>query len=182
MRRFLCFISVLILLPQCLFARTSISAAFGGGEPDDLHGGRLAIQDYWNKQWGFANNLEIAGYWDYSLAYWHTSDKLQPKERDDITILALAPVFRLQSNSSDGMKPYAEASVGASWMNHDTLGHRDLGAKFAFQDLLGFGLVFGKHQQFDLSYHFLHYSNAKLFPPNEGIDVKYLVSFKYTLN
>lgn len=183
MRQFIFIILLLGLTLESGFARTSVSAEYGGGEPDHLHGLRLAIQDYWDKHWRATRHLVLTGYWDYSVAYWHTTDNLQPKEYDDTTIIALAPVFRLQGGSSSAViRPYAEVSVGASWMSHDNLGHRDLGAKYAFQDLLGFGLVFGKRQEFDLSYHFLHYSNAKLFSPNEGIDIKYLFSLKYTLD
>lgn len=179
--RFKYSVILLLFLPQLAFASASVSMAYGGGEPDDLHGGRAAVQDYWNKPWLSTTFLELTGYWDYSIAYWHTQDKLQPGEHDDVTIIALAPVFRVQGCHVENLNPYFEASIGASWMNHDTLGHRDLGAKFAFQDLLGFGVTFGKDHQFDVSYHFLHYSNAKLFSPNEGIDVKYLISFKYVI-
>lgn len=171
----------LLLTASSVFAKTSIGLDFGAGGPDDLRGARAAVQDYWAEPWTMSSQLQMQGYWDYSLAYWGTHDHLQPGERDSIIIIALAPVFRIQTKNDAGIRPYVEASIGGAWMNHDKIGHRDLGAKFAFQDLLGFGLVFGKKQQFDVSYHLLHYSNAGIFAPNQGIDVNYLLSFKYVI-
>ncbi len=167
-----------------LYAQRSISLSAGYGEPDNLIGGRLAWQYYWDKQWAISKKLTLGGYWDASLAYWQTDNSTDAKQYPDIAILAFAPVFRLQQQNSidTNLNPYLEVSVGLSAMSRDKLGHRDLGARFAFQDLLGFGILFGKQQQFDLSYHFLHYSNAKIFPPNEGIDVKSLISLKYLID
>lgn len=163
-------------------AKTRVNVGYGGGMPNDIYGGRLAIQDDWLKSWNFGKRLTLTGYWDYSIAYWHTHGHLCPGEQDNMTILGLAPVLRLQSRALQSITPYFEASVGLAWMSHSTLGQRNLGANFAFQDLVGFGFTFGQQQQFEISYHYLHYSNAGLFAPNQGIDVNYLVSIQYTIH
>jgi len=171
-----------VIFPFAAFAKTSISVAYGEGDPDHLYGSRVAIQDYWPKTWSLLKNVDLSGYWDYSLAYWHTQDKLTANQRDNVSIIALAPVFHIEGQSQSKLiNPFFEASVGASWMNHDTLGHRNLGAKFAFQDLLGVGFNFGTRNHLSLSYHFLHYSNANLFSSNEGIDIRYLLTLRYSI-
>jgi hypothetical protein len=163
------------------FMPNSISLAYGTGKPDSLEGGRIALQWQWQKIW-FANTpINFRAYWDASCAHWKTHGDSDGKYKS-IDIIAIAPVFRLQTKDPlfDIASPYIEGSVGPSVLSASHLGHRDLGANIAFQDLLGAGLVFGDKKQFDLSYHYLHYSNARLFPPNNGIDIKMLLMLKYT--
>lgn len=155
--------------------------SYGHGNPNDLHGGRGALQWDWNQVW-FANApLNLTGYWDASFAHWMTNGNSNGDHRN-ISIVAFAPVFRLQTRdaiASTTIIPYLEGSVGLSALSQSYLGERNLGAHGAFQDLIGAGITFGCRHQYDLSYHYLHYSNAGLALPNEGIDVKVLLTFGY---
>ncbi|PCI37704.1 MAG: hypothetical protein COB50_03495 [Thiotrichales bacterium] len=150
----------------------AVSVSFGAGKPDSLRGGRISFR--WHPKQLVWKYLSI--YMDTSFAQWRNNFK----HNKNLSIFAIAPVFRVNITSyNSSILPYLEGSVGLSIMTKHYIGHRNLGSRFAFQDLMGFGVLFGKRHQFSLSYHFLHYSNASIWPPNEGIDVKYLITFAY---
>lgn len=161
-------------------ATYGLNFSYGRGKPDHLTGYRLA----WEKFWPFSgfpeSPLNLSGYWDLSFAHWQTTPPLVSQPRS-ITILAASPIVRLQTQKNYvlGAKPYIELGIGASFLSNNHLGHRNLGSQFAFQDLLGAGLRWGISETWSLSYHYLHYSNAGLSPPNQGIDVKQLMSLGY---
>lgn len=153
---------------QQVFASTyGLQIGYGKGNPDHLKGYRLAVQQFW--PWiGFPNSpLNLTGYWNISYANCHTSPPLSNQPRS-ISILALSPLIRLQSSENCLLfaQPYLELGIGASWLSNNHLGQRNLGGQFAFQDLMGLGLRWGNRTTaISLSYHYLHYSNASLFPP-----------------
>ncbi|MEN9916325.1 MAG: hypothetical protein RLY40_257 [Pseudomonadota bacterium] len=182
---FYLFVSFLFIswIPANTNATTThgIQLSYGTGEPDNLKGYRLAIQQFW--PWiGFPKSpLNLTGYWDISYAHWHTTPPLSSQPRS-INILALSPLLRLQSREACLLlaQPFLELGIGASWLSNNHLGHRNLGGQFAFQDLMGLGLRWkNTAMAISLSYHYLHYSNASLFPPNQGIDVKHLITLGY---
>jgi lipid A 3-O-deacylase len=156
------------------------SLAYGKGKPDQLKGYRVAFQSFWPLVEFAQFPLDLSGYWDLSFANWQatTAKTYQPHS---ISILAASPIFRLQAkgNYIFSAQPYLELGVGPSWLSNKYIGHRNLGGQFAFQDLLGLGLRWGEMHAWSLSYHYLHYSNASLLPPNQGIDVKFLISMGY---
>jgi lipid A 3-O-deacylase len=174
---------ILNLLTANSYASThGVQIAYGSGDPDHLKGYRVAIQQFW--PWiGFATSrLNITGYWDLSYANWYASPPLAYQPRA-IRIFALSPLVRLQSREAWLLfaQTYLELGIGASLLSHNHFGHRNLGGQFAFQDLMGLGLRWQLNQttKATLSYHYLHYSNASLFPPNQGIDVKHLFTLGY---
>ena len=181
---FLCVSFILIsLISESSYAAThGLQISYGTGDPDHLKGYRVAFQQFW--PWiGFSKSpLNLTGYWDVSYANWHTSPPLSDQPRS-INILALSPLIRLQSreNCLLSAQTYLELGIGASWLSNNHLGHRNLGGQFAFQDLMGLGLRWriSETAVSTLSYHYLHYSNASLLPPNQGIDVKHLFTLGY---
>ncbi len=157
----------------------SFSIGVGGGNPNNLRGGRIALQKNWNIKLLPLLGFYTTGYWDANFAYFHTQGD-QFGRYKNIAIIGINPVFRFRpTNAIYGIVPYLEASVGLAAYNHRRLGHRNLGMNWSFEDLLGFGATFGDRQQYDLSLHFLHFSNADIKRPNNGIDVKILAMFRY---
>ncbi|MBN2689573.1 MAG: acyloxyacyl hydrolase [Gammaproteobacteria bacterium] len=167
---------LLLLLPSLALADSgqswqAITASFGMGRPNKLRGARIsyAIQP------GFLNYDPLSVYFDFSGAYWSNSYH----KYKSMFVIALAPVLRWTITKAYKYRPYLEASVGGAWLSRQHFGHRDLGSPFNFQDMLGGGVNFGDRHQYDLAIHYLHYSNAGLAPPNNGIDVKMLLTFAY---
>lgn len=151
---------------------TAVSLSYGIGEPNNLKGYRASLQlEPETTQWNW-----IWLYFDLNAAHWHT-DYTKNKSIDAIGIV---PMFRFYpAGSPSVLTPYIEAGVGLAGMNKDEIGRRDLGAHWAFEDLVGVGLMFGREHQLDFSIRYLHYSNAGIEPPNQGIDVKALFTIAY---
>lgn len=175
MRWFLAICFCFFISTRGLGQNRSIAWSVGAGTPQELVGSRLAYRSAW--PWTLANDrITLTGYWDTSVAYWHTEHP--DRKINDTTIVAAAPVFRITGNLPWPTRPFFEASVGLSLHTTKQLASRDLGSYWHFQDLLGVGLEFG---DFQLSYHFLHYSNASIVPPNQGIDVNTLLTLSVAI-
>ena len=176
------FLLLLTLLGQPLsaFAISAIRISYGDGTPDQMRGVRVALQWNWGKRfYSLSRWAYISGFWDTSIAYWHVRPQVsfQPSH---LLSFAASPILTLvKTQPWHHLQPYVEAGLGIAKLSKQNLGHRRFGSTFAFQDTFGIGLRFGPREQFDVSYHYLHYSNAGLFPPNEGIDVSQLVSLRY---
>jgi len=146
-----------------------IQANYGTGHllksaPRDIDGGGLqfSIQpDNW--QWGI-----LRVYLEANENYWHTSST---SANNNIWITAIAPVARLTFFRNNKVSPFIEGSVGASIMSATHFGDRDLGINFAFQDIGGIGVAFGKNHQVDATLRAIHYSNASIAKHNSGITV-----------
>lgn len=147
--------------------------SYGEGKPKNLYGYRASYAwQYERFMWQY-----VQMHFDISLAHWRT-DWTTHK---DLNVLGISPIFRMPLSvvENDNFHPYLEGGVGAAFMSDDHVASRNLGANLAFHDILGIGTTIGKKEQFDVSYRFLHYSNAHLAPPNEGVDVKWLLTFGY---
>ncbi len=158
----------------------AISFSYGAGEPDHLTGYRLALSSPWPSIWAAKAPINIRGSWELSLSRW----QVNPDRKDQPNALytfAASPIIRLETRDKCFLagQPYVELGIGVSFLSNNHLGHRNLGGQFAFQDIIGLGLHWKTTRSWSLSYHYLHYSNAGLFPPNQGIDVKHLISFTY---
>lgn len=170
---------LLLIAFHSVYAIDSISIGGGTGKPDNLQGGRVAVQWFWNNQGKPDARVHVTGYWDASIALWTTNGD-HNRNHKRLTIIAIAPIFRVQfqSRTSNYIVPFLEGSVGLAALSNDRIGHRDLGGPLTFQDFLGGGIRFGEQEHFEICYHYLHYSNAGLLPPNDGIDVKQYVTVR----
>jgi lipid A 3-O-deacylase len=165
------------------FVPDGLSLSYGKGIPNNLHGGRVGLQWDWHVDWLQKSPLQLSGYWDFNVAHWLSNGDEYGKN-PSIWAIGFNPIFHLQTRRPwwDLVSPYLEGSVGVAWLTTTHIGCRDLGSHLTFEDLIGLGFRFGSRQQFDVSYHFLHYSNASFAPPNQGIDVKTLLTFAYRWN
>ncbi len=123
-------------------------------------------QDWtWNRPVG--KNLVAAGYWELGLANWQGHGDGAKNLWD----LSLTPVFRLYPTIGPGPVMYLEGAVGVHLLSQNKINStRNLGGNFQFSDLIGLGLIFGDHAQYDLGYRLEHVSNCDLETPNPGIN------------
>lgn len=188
-KKFTCATLISALILACFYPKIAFTAtgglnlSYGTGKPDHLKGYRIGLQSFWPLVEIPKSVLNLTGYWDFNLTNWTTSPP-QINQPRHISIVAASPVIRLQTRNDCILfaQPYLELGIGVSLLSNNHVGHRNLGGQFAFQDFLGIGLRWkGKHI-WSLSYHYVHYSNAHLLPPNQGIDVKHLFSLGYEFN
>lgn len=132
---------------------------------------RLSGQWDWTRySWFESDTGRLTGYWDAGYTYW---------KGDDISSnhsVSFSPVFVYEFNGGT-VKPYIEAGVGVALFSKTRIEDQRLGSSFQFEDRLGVGLRF--HGQ-EVGLRAIHYSNAGIKSPNEGIEtytVHYRVSF-----
>jgi lipid A 3-O-deacylase len=129
---------------------------------------RVGAQWRWESQWWKSNGTHIGGYWDLTFSQWR-GDQFQnvPGNTQNIAVIGITPVFRLQNNSVKGL--YTEAGIGANLLSelYDNNG-RKLSTAFQFGDHLGIGYIF--QNNLDLGLKIQHFSNCGIKHPNQGIN------------
>lgn len=122
---------------------------------------RLSLRRDFPRSWWQTDAGRLTGYWDAGYTYW------QADETTSNHSLSLAPVF-VYEFAGAGIRPYLEAGIGVALFDNSELDGRDLGSAFQFEDRIGAGLRFAGGQE--LGVRVIHYSNAGLQMPNEGIE------------
>ncbi|OGT55917.1 MAG: hypothetical protein A3F14_04605 [Gammaproteobacteria bacterium RIFCSPHIGHO2_12_FULL_43_28] len=73
-------------------------------------------------------------------------------------------------------RPYLQVTFGPAFLSAEELGNRSQGAHFAFQSTFETGMEIGS---IDLNLKFMHYCNAGIFHPNQGINLVSTFSLGY---
>ena len=122
---------------------------------------RLGAQFDFGTSWFQTSVGRLTGYWDAGYTYWEGDDSSSNHS------VSLAPVF-VYEFAGESVKPYVEAGIGvAAFENSEVEGNR-LGSSFQFEDRIGAGLRFaGGHE---VGIRAIHYSNAGIKKPNDGIE------------
>lgn len=71
------------------------------------------------------------------------------------------------------LTPYFEAGLGGALLSSTTLGPKSLSTRFQFTEWVGLGIDIGQHMS--VAYRFVHFSNANIKRPNDGIDMQQIV-------
>ena len=148
---------------------------------------RLAVQ--WNlsstplKRSGWILGTHVTG----SFNQW--SSKLDPElastyGAQKIVALAVLPGFRLALPKKD-YDFYVDFGIGIGLLSDRALKKNsnspvDKSTDFNFEIAQAIGLKFGPQKAYSLSWQYLHYSNAGIKEPNEGLDFQVLnLGFKF---
>ncbi len=133
-----------------------------GQSKDNIDIYRLAVKKDFDKTFFESDIGWLSGYYEASLNYWE-------RDGDDIYGIALSPVFVYYfGDKSSTILPYVEAGIGVTYISDTKLQTRDMTTNFQFEDRIGVGVRKGS---FDLSARYMHYSNASIKQPNDGIDI-----------
>jgi lipid A 3-O-deacylase len=132
-----------------------------GHSRDDIEIQRLGLRKDINLL--FCSDLGcLTGYYEASLSYWERGN-------DKISGVAFSPVFVYYFGSiSNSMHPYLDAGIGGAIISDTKIGNRNLSSNLHFENRIGFGL---RGTDYDVNFRYLHYSNAGLKQPNDGIDI-----------
>ena len=131
---------------------------------------RVGTQFDFNQSWFVSDVGRLTGYWDAAYTYWDGD------ETSSNHSLSLSPVF-VYEFAGERVKPYIEAGIGIAAFSSTELEDNDLGSSFQFEDRIGFGVPFAGQ---DVGVRALHYSNAGLKQPNDGVEsysLHYRMSF-----
>lgn len=141
---------------------SSISIGAGITHHDDISIYRLGVRR--DSEYTFFENPTgwLSGYYEASLGYWSKGD-------DQVYVGAISPVFVYYFGEPTWLvQPYIEAGIGVSCISETKIYSRDLGSAFQFEDRVGIGV---KIKYVDISARYMHYSNASITDPNDGMDI-----------
>lgn len=122
---------------------------------------RAGLTRDWSQRWWQSDRGYLSGYWDAAYTYWEGS------EASGTHALSFSPVLNYQFQSS-GWKPFVELGLGVSFFSKTRVGEHQLGSSFNFENRLGAGLLLNNGSRIGI--RALHYSNAGLKSPNDGIE------------
>ena len=159
--------SVLALM-FCLFAASNAMAGpygvtLGYGEGNNgIEIYRFGVTRDFQVQWFENETGFLSGYFELSYNHW-------TKGGDDVNGVALSPVFAYYFNAGDQtVRPYVEAGIGVAYIDETRINGRNMSSNFQFEDRIGAGI---KIKALDLNLRYMHYSNAGIEAPNDGIDI-----------
>jgi lipid A 3-O-deacylase len=124
---------------------------------------RLGMGFDWNKNLWETSTGRLTGYWDAGYTYWEGANGYAAAKHS----LSFAPVFVYEFGNGT-VKPFIEAGIGVSVFSSTRVGEQNLGSAFNFEDRIGAGVKIGDTQRVGI--RAMHYSNAGIKQPNDGIE------------
>ena len=133
-----------------------------GQSTDSIDIYRVGLLKKWGVKWLQNSTGYVDGYFELSYNRWEYGG-------DKINGIALSPVFMYAFNPNDSTwYPYIEGGIGVTYLDEYFIKDRDLSSNFQFEDRIGVGFRF---DSLDVNFRYMHYSNASLKQPNDGIDI-----------
>ncbi len=170
--RYLLVVPFVLLISNESMALDGISLGIGKSR-DSINIYHLGFQKQFGHSWLKSEVGSLSGYHDVSLNYWEYDD-------ESIQQAAYSPVFAYELTAfGTGILPYLEGGIGVSYISEKMIKGRNMSSHFQFEDRIGVGLRLGKKRKHDLNFGYLHYSNAGIKQPNDGIDI-FILSYTYS--
>jgi len=154
-------VAALLSLSAFSVSAAEISGAVGATSQGGLTA-RVGMGFGWDKSWFETDTGRLTGYWDAGYTYWEAGDASGGAHS-----LSFAPVLVYEFGSGN-VKPFIEAGIGVAVFSGTSAGDQDFGSAFNFEDRIGAGLKIGETQRVGL--RAIHYSNAGIKQPNDGIE------------
>ncbi|MCX8116185.1 MAG: acyloxyacyl hydrolase [Burkholderiaceae bacterium] len=146
--------------------RGGIAAEAGRGNGTDTL--RLAFvaapaAPLWSRE-----TMSLSAFGEVSVAHWQFTQP-DAADRRRITVVGFTPYLRLRDARIE--RWFFDFGIGINTLSdlYET-GDRRFSTHFQFSDHLAVGRSFGDEDAFELSYRFVHYSNAGIRHPNPGVN------------
>ncbi len=164
MNKIIVLVLSLFLFCSAAMAETSgfgLSLGYGNANSSvDVY--RLGLKKDFPMEWFQSDYGYFSGFFELSYNHWEHSD-------GDIECVGLSPVFVYYfGDKSNTIRPYIEGGVGVAYINKQHIAGRDLSTNFQFEDRVGVGAKIGV---FDFNLRYMHYSNASIKSPNDGLNI-----------
>lgn len=156
-----------------------ISAGYGWGqEVGEQYGNQTAIVYVTFYKFGYMDKRLFA---TIEGTYANLNANAPTHQSIDALALSLAGRAYAVDPQLHKIRPYAGLSFGPAYISHTQLGNRRQGTHYIFQSMFVAGIEFGlpRERSIDIGLHMMHYCNADLARPNEGINVRYAVTVGY---
>lgn len=152
--------AVLALGSASLAQAAAVTGAVGATSQGDLTY-RIGLSSEWDSKWFESSTGHLGGYWDAAYTYWEGGDASGAHS------LSFSPVF-VYEFSGFTYTPFIEAGIGLAAFSKTEVGDQRLGSSFNFEDRIGLGLKLPDEQKVGI--RAIHYSNAGIKQPNDGIE------------
>jgi lipid A 3-O-deacylase len=139
-----------------------------GGSADFGTPVRIGLRGDGHQRWFESERGYLSTYYELSLN--HFTDPVRPA-----TAISFSPILIYHFKRSGKIKPFVEIGSGFSYFSRKNVGIRKSATNFQFEDRIGVGFRNGKH---DWTLRYMHYSNANIKKPNDGIDMV-MISYGY---
>lgn len=153
-------VAFLALGSASLAQAAAVTGAVGATSQGDLTY-RIGLSSEWDSKWFESSTGHLGGYWDAAYTYWEGGDASGAHS------LSFSPVF-VYEFSGFTYTPYIEAGIGLAAFSKTEVGDQRLGSSFNFEDRIGLGLKLPDQQKVGI--RAIHYSNAGIKEPNDGIE------------
>lgn len=152
-----------IFLFTNIYADENYGVSINAGVSNDIDIYRLAVQKPFDNSVYNFDSFSILGFHEVGFNYW-------VGEKNNVHTLSYSPVFKLVLNDyqNSEFQPYFDFGIGVALASDTTIDNRNLSTAFLFEDRISLGI---SKDNWDLYFRYLHYSNAGLKSPNEGIDI-----------
>ncbi len=158
----LCFILLGSTLQAAGHPRRDAVVASVGQASDDIDVFRLAWRRSFRGPLFCWHARCVGGYYETALSYWSGDD-------DDVFVASFSPVLVHEfKHGMRAFKPYVELGLGAALLSDTRIDRRNLSSNFLFESRLGVGM---RSDRLDVNLCFMHYSNAGLSEPNDGLSM-----------
>lgn len=121
---------------------------------------RLGVTKNFENRYFESNTGYVSGFYDVSLNQFEYSQNVYG--------ITFSPVWAYYFNTNSAMIPYIYAGIGGALLSRTEVDEKDFTTAFQFEDRIGMGL---SKNAFDFHLEYLHYSNANIKTPNDGMDI-----------
>jgi lipid A 3-O-deacylase len=169
-KRFLPVVCASFVVSTLFFCTSAMAGSRGygvfggyGQSPDNIEIYRLGVQKQFSSRWFDSRLGVLSGYYELSYNLWE-------KSGEKTHGAALSPVFVYSFNAggSMGITPYVEGGIGVAYIDDYTISDRNLSTNFQLENRISLGVIINR---IDIKLGYMHYSNASIRSPNDGIDI-----------
>ena len=158
-------------LPAAAAIRLHAAVGLDPSDHGDTRVVRLAVSGDWSQRWFTGGHWYVTPHWTLSAGHWDSSETGSTgiDRLGDVGVRVGVRLLRKGPGAS-AVRPYLDAGTGVHYLTERAIDDRQLGSHGLFGTMVGAGIVFGDHEQYELGWCFLHLSNAELEHPNDGIN------------
>lgn len=105
--------------------------------------------------------------WGVSATYFQSH-----QGKSDVFAFSIFPVLRFYLYRNKNYDFYTNYSIiGPTYISKSDIDGFETGPKITYQDIMGFGVFFGKERAYNFELRIMHYSNGNIFTRNAGVAV-----------